>query len=40
MLIPTALAFIFRNRWIQWTAALVFLAMVIWYMIAFCGTLS
>jgi len=40
MLIPTVLALISRNRWVQWTTGLCLLAMVLAYTIIFCGALS
>jgi hypothetical protein len=40
MLIPVTLALVSRARWAQWLAGLWFLAMIVGYTIAFCGTLS
>jgi hypothetical protein len=40
MLVPTILALVSRARWVQWMAGLSFLALVMWYTIAFCSTLS
>ena len=40
MLIPVVLALVSRARWAQWVAGLSYLAMLLWYTIAFCSTLS
>ena len=40
MLIPVVLALVSRARWAQWVAGLSYLAMALWYTIAFCSTLS
>jgi hypothetical protein len=40
MLIPVVLALVSRVRWVQWVAGLSYLAMLLWYTIAFCSTLS
>ena len=40
MLVPTVLALISRRRWLQWTAGIAFLAMMIGYTVAFCSSLS
>lgn len=40
MLIPTVLALVSRARWAQWVAGVSYMAMLIWYLIAFCSTLS
>src|SRR4029077_13966458 len=40
MLIPCILALVSRARWAQWVAGLSLLAMLLWYTIAFCRTLS
>ena len=40
MFIPTLTALVSRKRWIQWAAGLCYLAMILGYTIAFCGTLS
>jgi len=40
MLIPIVLALVSRARWAQWVAGLSLLAMLVWYTIAFCSTLS
>jgi hypothetical protein len=40
MLVPTVLGLVSRARWIQWVAGLSYLAMVMWYTIAFCSVLS
>jgi hypothetical protein len=34
------LALVSRARWVQWAAGLSYLVMLMWYTIAFCGTLS
>jgi hypothetical protein len=39
MLIPTVVALVSRVRWVQWVAGLSYLGLVLWYTIAFCGTL-
>ena len=39
MFIPTLSALVSRKRWVQWAAGLCYLAMVLGYTIAFCGTL-
>ena len=40
MLIPCILALVSRARWAQWLAGVSLLAMLVWYTIAFCSTLS
>jgi hypothetical protein len=40
MLIPTVLGLVTRTRWVQWTAALCFLVMVLAYTVLFCSSLS
>ena len=40
MLIPTGLALVSRNHWLQWTSGFCLLIMVLAYMILFCSTLS
>jgi len=40
MLVPTVLGLVSRARWAQWAAGLSYLAMVMWYTIVFCSTLS
>jgi hypothetical protein len=40
MLIPAILGLLSRARWAQWVAGLSYLAMLLWYTIAFCSTLS
>jgi hypothetical protein len=40
MFIPTLSALVCRKVWVQWAAGLCYLAMVLGYTIAFCGTLS
>jgi hypothetical protein len=40
MFVPTVLALVFRNRWMQWAAGLCYLALILVYTIAFCHTLS
>jgi len=39
MLIPTTLALISRNRWVQWAAGLCFLALMIGFTVMFSSTL-
>jgi hypothetical protein len=40
MLVPCILALASRARWAQWVAGVSLLAMLLWYTIAFCSTLS
>lgn len=40
MFVPTVLALVFHNQWMQWAAGLCYLALILGYTIAFCRTLS
>jgi hypothetical protein len=40
MFIPTLAGLVSPKRWVQWTAGLCYLVMLLGYTIAFCGTLS
>jgi len=40
MFIPTVAGLVSHKRWVQWAAGLLFLALMIGYTVAFCGTLS
>lgn len=40
MFIPTLAGLVSRQRWVQWTAGLFYLASILTYTIAFCSTLK
>ncbi len=40
MFIPTVLGAVSDKRWLQWAAGLCYLAMLVWYTVAFYSTLS